>query len=207
MMRASNPGSSLRGAGSIPSQVIRGRRNARISRGRMSLEPGPAAVETAWGRRCRAGWRGRELGPPRVAQGVGGFIPAQFVFEVTDAAVLVDEQVFDAGYFGEVVEVFRGEGLTEAGVVGAAGVDPAGSGGGEIGVGIPEGAGYGEFGQGLVGFDDVDRICDKAEAVPHIDEAGIEAGAGGRIEDESGGVGFASDTEGMDFEGGFCGCD
>ena len=78
----------------------------------------------------------------------GGFAPEEFAAELVEAGFGVDADEFDPGHFGEVFEVFHGEGLAEAGVVGTAGVDPGRGGDFETGFGEPNGAGDGEFGQG-----------------------------------------------------------
>ena len=124
--------------------------------------------------------------------GVGGFFPEELAAKFVDLCFGVDADHFKSGDLGEVLEVVDGEGLAEAGVVGTARVDPGRAGGDfQAWFGEPDGAGYGEVGEGLRGVDDVDLVDDHAEAVAHVDERGDDGRAGGSGEDEAGWVGFA----------------
>ena len=74
--------------------------------------------------------------------------PDEFAAQLVKARVGVDTHHFDAGYFGEVFEVFDGEGLAEAGVMRSACINPRRAGVLEIRTALPHGLGDGQFGHG-----------------------------------------------------------
>src|SRR5580698_4826462 len=75
------------------------------------------------------------------------FVVAELLLEGAKFGVAVDDGQFDAGDCGEVFHVFGGDSVAESGVVRAAGVNPGGAGGLEIGAAFPDGARYGELWQ------------------------------------------------------------
>jgi hypothetical protein len=76
---------------------------------------------------------------------VGGVAPEELATEFVKTCFGGDADELDLRDLGEVFEVLKGEGLAEAGVVGAAGVDPGGGGNLQVGSGDPDGSGYGEL--------------------------------------------------------------
>src|SRR5438105_8592884 len=74
---------------------------------------------------------------PLSSDPVRGVVPAQLVLEDAEIRPLPDADELDAENAGEVLELRRGSGLAEGGVVCAAGEDPTGAAALEVGAGNP----------------------------------------------------------------------
>src|SRR3989442_5013272 len=74
---------------------------------------------------------------PLSSDPVRGVVPAQLVLQDAEIRPLPDADELDAENAGEVLELRRGSGLAEGGVVCAAGEDPAGAAALEVGAGDP----------------------------------------------------------------------
>ncbi len=133
-----------------------------------------------------------------VVETVVHFADLQLLFELAGGGVLVDHGEFDTGDAGEVLPSFTTDGGGHAGVVGAAGGDPALDGGLQVRLRLPDGAGAREFLEGALRGDDGDFVHEQAEAfalVGHGDDDGVTGLAG---EDEADRVGLAADAERVD---------
>ena len=99
-----------------------------------------------------------------VVETVVHFADLQLLFELAGGGVLVDHGEFDTGDAGEVLPSFTTDGGGHAGVVGAAGGDPALDGGLQVRLRLPDGAGAREFLEGALRGDDGDFVHEQAEA-------------------------------------------
>ena len=86
-------------------------------------------------------------------------------------------------------------------MVGFAGGEPAFGGGGQVGLGYPDGSGYREPGQRLVWGDDVDLVGDEPEPVAEVADAG-DGGRPGGGEDEPDRVVAVADAQWVDLYSG-----
>ena len=129
-------------------------------------------------------------------------VVTQVLFELRQAGVGVDVNGLDAGDGGEVFEHFGGDRVAVTGVVGAPGIDPCGTGGLEVGLTFPHGAGDREVGH-RGNLDGSYLVNQEAETVAEVDEGGVEGLASRGVEDEANRVLLATDTERVDFDFGF----
>ena len=72
-------------------------------------------------------------------------VVAQVLFELAQTGVAVNNRTFDSGDFREILHMLGGDRVTEAGVMGSAGMDPRCTGGLEIRTAFPNGTGDGEL--------------------------------------------------------------
>src|SRR5580704_18186117 len=97
--------------------------------------------------------------------------------------------------------MFHCERLAKACVVSPASVDPGSGGNLQIRFGYPDGARNGQFGQRLVGLDDVDLVDDETEAISHVDQRSHNRGPTWRRKNQANRIGLASNAQRMDLEG------
>ena len=76
--------------------------------------------------------------------------------------------------FGKILDLLGGHRLAQDRVVRAAGIDPGGGGGLQVGPRLPEGPGHGQLGQRLRRGHDVDLVDEQAEAVAQVDDRRID---------------------------------
>ena len=108
--------------------------------------------------------------PETGRQMVVDFAFAQLPFKIPQLRPGINEGQFNAGDAGQIFQVFRGYRITEAGVVGASGVDPGRAGGLEIGQAFPERAGHWQPGQRLRGLDGPNLVNDEPETIAQVDD-------------------------------------
>ena len=126
------------------------------------------------------------------------FADLQLLLELAGVGVLVDDGKLDAGDAGEVLPSLTANGRGHAGVVGAAGGDPALHGGLQIRLRLPHGAGARQVLQGTLRLDDGDLVHEQTEAltlVGHGDDHGVGRLAGKHQADR---VGLATDAQRVD---------
>ena len=84
----------------------------------------------------------------------------------------------------------------------AAGGDPAGQAGGEVGHGAPHHAGHGQVGHVHDGLDALDVLADQAQAAAHVDEADDDGLARVPLKDQTGGRLAVADAQRMHLDAG-----
>ena len=97
-------------------------------------------------------------------------VPAKFLLEFRELATLVDQHILDARHLGKVLHMLGSERHTEASVMRAASQNPGCRSDFEIGLGNPHSSRDRQFGQRLVGWDDIYGVDDQAEAVAKVND-------------------------------------